>query len=263
MLSIKIIWCAFWYALSFLTRIPTVNFSVAYRVYKRPISQISLYFYPLIGIIIGSVLWLVYAVATWHGSAPVSVEHISVGLQSNHLVVAALLLAAWCLITGGLHLDGLADSGDAWVGGYGDRQRTLDIMKDPTVGPMGLMLVVIVLLLKFSALVMLVDQLDGLLLLGALLGIPMLARFSIIPLFYFTPYVREDGLGSDLKRSISPCISRLITLICVGLSFFFFELFLIWVKRFNHRPHGFFIRMGIRNHNRYPHIPSAGFTSMV
>jgi adenosylcobinamide-GDP ribazoletransferase len=53
-------------------------------------------------------------------------------------MLAALLLAVWVLLTGGLHLDGLADTADAWIGGQGDRDRTLAIMKDPRSGPIAI-----------------------------------------------------------------------------------------------------------------------------
>lgn len=65
---------------------------------------------------------------------------------------AALLLVFWVLATGALHLDGLADSADAWVGGLGDRERTLAIMKDPCCGPAAVVALVVVLLVKFAAL---------------------------------------------------------------------------------------------------------------
>jgi adenosylcobinamide-GDP ribazoletransferase len=71
---------------------------------------------------------------------------------------AALLLALWVLLSGALHLDGLADSADAWLGGFGDRERTLQIMKDPRSGPIAVVTLVLVLLLKFCALWVLVEQ---------------------------------------------------------------------------------------------------------
>jgi len=37
----------------------------------------------------------------------------------------------WVVITGGLHFDGLAVSADAWGSGLGDKERTLEVMKDP------------------------------------------------------------------------------------------------------------------------------------
>lgn len=218
---IKTAWFSFWYAIAFLTRIPAVNLSKALKENNNNISQNSLYFYPLVGMIIGFVLSMVYLVCAWQvGQADGA--YIS-GFDSSNLLIAALILTVWCLITGGLHLDGLADAADAWVGGYGDKQRTLDIMKDPTVGPMGAMLVVLILLIKFAALVVLVDKFNDFLLLGALIAIPMLARFSILPLFYATDYVREQGLGSDLKQSISMPMLLLLTAICAILSVIFLQ----------------------------------------
>lgn len=219
--SLKLAWFSFWYAIAFLTRIPAVNLSAALKANNKKISQGSLYFYPLIGLIIGSVMCAVYFLCAWQvtNSYPIEIT----GFDSSSLVIAALMLLTWCLITGGLHLDGLADAADAWVGGYGDKQRTLDIMKDPTVGPMGAMLVVIILLLKFSALVVVVDKAEGFYLVGAILGVPMLARFSILPLFYFTPYVREKGLGSNLKQSINPIFFIVVTVISMLLTVIFLQ----------------------------------------
>ncbi len=225
MTKIKTVWFSFWYAIAFLTRLPAVNLTTALKNNNQTIAQTSLYFYPLIGMVIGCALFFVYFICDWQvsNSAAATLTGISSGFESTSLIIAALILTTWCLITGGLHLDGLADAADAWVGGYGDKQRTLDIMKDPTVGPMGVMLVVLVLLLKFSALVVLVDKYDGVLLLGGLVIIPMLARFSILPLFYFTPYVRDKGLGTDLKRSISPMVLITLTILCTLLSVIFLQ----------------------------------------
>lgn len=215
--TVKIYWFSFWYAVAFLTRIPAVNLSAALKKNTLKISQCSLYFYPLVGMILGSILFLIYAVCTFHTSLSVP------DFNSSNLVIAALIVMAWCITTGGLHIDGLADAADAWVGGYGDKQRTMDIMKDPTVGPMGLMLVVLVLLLKFSALVVMLDKFESWRVFGALMIVPMLARFSIIPLFYFTPYVREKGLGSNLKQSISPIMLGTIATVCTLLSVVFLQ----------------------------------------
>lgn len=101
-------------ALQFLTRLPV---RIASEPDEKSIAQ-SLSYYPLVGLIIGALL---AGIAWGLSGAPV-------------LLSAALLLVTWVLVTGGLHLDGLADSMDAWVGGLGDRERTLAIMKDPYCG---------------------------------------------------------------------------------------------------------------------------------
>lgn len=219
--SIKTVWFSFWYAIAFLTRIPAVNLTAALKSNTKKISQGSLYFYPLVGLVIGLLMYAVYCICAWQVSN--STPFPTVGFDSSSLVIAALMLLNWCLVTGGLHLDGLADAADAWVGGYGDKQRTLDIMKDSTVGPMGAMLVVIVLLLKFSALVVVVDKAQGFYLIAAVFAVPMLARFSILPLFYFTPYVRDKGLGSNLKQSINPLLLIIVTTVTLLLTVVFLQ----------------------------------------
>ena len=54
-------------------------------------------------------------------------------------------MAAWALLTRGLHLDGLADTVDA-LGSYAGKERALEIMKRPDVGPFGVAALVLVLL---------------------------------------------------------------------------------------------------------------------
>lgn len=142
----------------------------------------SLIHYPLVGLLIGALL----AVLAWIlNDAPA-------------LLSAALVLAAWVLITGGLHLDGLADSADAWVGGLGDRDKTLAIMKDPYCGPAGVVGIVLVLLIKFAAVYALVEAGN----LTVLLLAPTLGRAALPLLFLTTPYVRRQGLGSALAACL-------------------------------------------------------------
>jgi len=219
--KLKLVWFSFWYAIAFLTRIPAVNLSKALNINNKEIGQSSLYFYPLVGLIIGALVCIVYVICAWQVSN--SYPQLSTNFDSSSLVIAALMLLVWSLLTGGLHLDGLADSADAWVGGYGDKQRTLAIMKDPTIGPMGTMLVVLVLLLKFAALVVVVDKAYDFYFVGAVLAVPMLARFSILPLFYFTPYVRDEGLGSNLKQSISPTLMMIVSVVTLLMAVIFLQ----------------------------------------
>jgi adenosylcobinamide-GDP ribazoletransferase len=164
----------FWIALQFLSSLPV-------RLPGMPEPEQlgrSLLFYPLVGLLFGGLLCLLDALLS---GAPV-------------LLHAALLLAAWVLLSGGLHLDGLADSADAWLGGFGDRERTLLIMKDPRSGPIAVITLVLVLLLKWTALVALIEQGHAL----ALLIVPMLGRGALLGLFLTTPYVRAGGLGQAL-----------------------------------------------------------------
>jgi adenosylcobinamide-GDP ribazoletransferase len=171
-------WHPFLIALQFLTLVP-VHF-------KQPPEATqngrSLLYYPLVGLLMGGVLWGVLALAG--GLAP--------GMA------AALTLGTWVLISGGLHLDGLADSADAWMGGFGDRERTLEIMHDPYCGPMGVITLILILLLKFTALEALIEQQQTLL----LIAIPVLGRGAVLALFLTTPYIRRGGIGEQMARHL-------------------------------------------------------------
>lgn len=168
----------FMIALQFLTRLPiTLKQMPSAEQNGR-----SALYYPLVGLLIGVVLLLT--------------QYLLGGVPT--LLQAALLLSIWVAITGGLHLDGLADSADAWAGGFGDKQRTLEIMKDPRSGPIAVVVVLLLLLLKFTALVALLDAGAG----SALLLAPLLARSALPLLFLTTPYVRKGGLGQALSTHL-------------------------------------------------------------
>ena len=81
--------------------------------------------------------------------------------------------------TGALHLDGLADSADAWLGGFGDPARTLEIMKDRAQRPVAVVVLVIMLLLKFSALLVVLQAQQP----SALVLAPLLGRAALLALF--------------------------------------------------------------------------------
>jgi len=168
----------FWIALQFLSSLPV---SLPGMPEPRELGR-SLLFYPLVGLLFGLLLWLA-----------------SLLLQGTPAPLhAALLLTVWVLLSGALHLDGLADSADAWLGGFGDRERTLQIMKDPRSGPIAVVTLVLVLLLKFCALWVLVEQGIG----AQLLLAPLIGRAAMLGLFLCTPYVRPGGLGQALAEHL-------------------------------------------------------------
>jgi adenosylcobinamide-GDP ribazoletransferase len=191
----------FWIALQFLSSLPI-------RLPGMPAPEEmgrSLLFYPLVGVLFGGILWA----SNWL-------------LQDTPLLLhAALLLTIWVLLSGALHLDGLADSADAWLGGFGDRERTLTIMKDPRSGPIAVVTLVLVLLLKFTALLALIEQQQAV----ALVIVPLIGRAALLGLFLTTPYVRAGGLGQalaeHLPRSVGVQVLAVSALACVliaGLS---------------------------------------------
>lgn len=179
----------FWIALQFLSSLPI---SLPGMPKPQELGR-SLLFYPLVGVLFGAVLMALNALLS--GAPP--------------MLHAALLLTAWVLLSGGLHLDGLADSADAWLGGFGDRERTLSIMKDPRSGPIAVVTLILVLLLKFTALLALIDSQSSI----ALLVAPVIARGAMLGLFLGTPYVRAGGLGQALADHLPRSIARQVLLI--------------------------------------------------
>lgn len=189
---------SFLVALQFLTRIPV-------RLSRLPLPEEigrSAIYYPAVGAVLGIIFWLFGQYLPSHDA----------WLQ------AVLLLVLWVVITGALHLDGFADMLDAWVGGYGDKERTLALMKDPRCGPMAVVGLFLLLLLKFVLLVQLVEQQWYVPLLLA----PWLARLGVVWLLAYVPYVREEGLGSylvqHLPRAILPKLFAvyLLLALCFG-----------------------------------------------
>ncbi|USA45004.1 adenosylcobinamide-GDP ribazoletransferase [Acinetobacter sp. C26M] len=164
----------FWIALQFLTVLPI---ELKTMPSAKQNGQAML-FYPLVGLLLGLIL---FTSAMLLAKLPI-------------ILSSALILVLWIWLTGGLHLDGLADTADAWVGGFGDPERTLKIMKDPACGPIGVLSLVVVCLLKFVALYVLLEQQMAVF----LIVLPMLGRS--VPLFLFptTPYVRAQGLGCSM-----------------------------------------------------------------
>lgn len=181
-------------ALGFLTRIP-----VPQRVFGHAgATARSLSWYPVVGLLLGGLLCAcAWAIRGW-----------------PPMLAAAALLAVWVGLTGALHLDGLADSADAWIGGMGDRERTLAIMKDPRCGPAGVVALVLTLLLKFAALASAAAW-PGVLL-AALLG-----RAVLTMAFLAVPYIRPGGMGEGLrgaprKSSLAAVILAVAGCFCLG-----------------------------------------------
>ena len=106
---------------------------------------------------------------------------------------AALLVTALALLTGGLHLEGLADAADGLFGGHTVEDR-LRIMRDPTVGSYGVIAVALVLLIKTAAIASLPEPR-----LPALLLFPALGRWSMAWAIVSFPYARREGLGSAFR----------------------------------------------------------------
>ncbi len=162
-------WHSWWAAVAFLTRLPTPPLG---RLAPETLAA-ALPWFPWVGAVLGAIL----ALGAW--LAPPAAE-----------LTAALLLILWVALSGNLHLDGLADTLDALAGGR-DREQRLALLKDPRSGPAAVSGVVLLLLLKFAALVTLLEAGAW----QALLLVPIVGRTALAGCFLALPYRREQGLG--------------------------------------------------------------------
>jgi adenosylcobinamide-GDP ribazoletransferase len=159
-------------AMQFLTIIP---FPFAFRCEKEDLGR-STALFPLAGLTIGALLvGLNWLFSPWLARS----------------LCDAILVTALAVITGGLHLDGLADVCDG-LAARGGRERFLAVMKDSQVGAVGAVALVLGLLLKWQALVSVPNELKW----QALLLFPVIARFGQVLALTGARHARQDGLGA-------------------------------------------------------------------
>jgi len=136
--------------------------------------------FPLVGLLIGTLLALV-----------------ALPFERAPLLRGALVLAAWVVLTGGLHLDGWGDACDGLLVAT-TPERRLEIMKDPRAGSWAVVGVGVLLLLKFAAVATLpMPQLAA-----ALIAAPVAGRWSMMVAAWVFPYARSSGLGAYFRDGL-------------------------------------------------------------
>lgn len=153
--------------LTFYTRVPVPKNMVLETIDFEK----SLGYVPIVGLLIGLLMYMMGYLFTCFSPA----------------VSAVLLLLVYIFITGGLHIDGVADTLDAF-GSNRSRERMLEIMKDSHVGSFGVVGIVMLFLLSFA----LLTEVP----LFALLLFPLVGRNAALLVASTNNYARESGLGS-------------------------------------------------------------------
>lgn len=180
-------------ALQFLTCLPLPGGQTSARELGR-----SAVYFPVAGLLVGAAVLGAY----W--------------LLGRALPVPAarvLALTVQVLLTGALHLDGLADTVDGLAGGS-SREETLRIMRDPHVGAVGVVAVVLILLIKAVALLLLPEAVCR----GALVVAPVAGRGAMVGSLAF-PYVRETGVGrafADHRSPLDPLAAAGVVAVAAG-----------------------------------------------
>jgi len=151
--------------------------------------------FPIVGLCLGALL----------GGA-----HYALNQVFSPLLSAALIVAAWAALTGGLHLDGLADCGDGLLAAVSPARR-LEIMRDPRLGTFGGAALMLHLLLKTLAIASLpVPSIPALLL------APTVARWLIL-IVAAQPSARPGGMGESFKQGLDRSVYAGAAIIPIAL----------------------------------------------
>ncbi len=164
------------FALSFLTSIPIRTPAPQHGDLGR-----AGVWFPIVGLLLGALL---------------AGAHYALNQIFSPLLSAALSVALWALLTGGLHLDGLADCGDGLLAAVSPERR-LEIMRDPRLGTFGGAALILQLLLKTFAIAALpVPSVVAFLL------APSIARWLIL-IVAAQPSARPGGMGDAFKHGLT------------------------------------------------------------
>lgn len=138
-------------------------------------------YFPLVG-------WLFGALAAGIASGAAALDSAD-GLGA--LLTAAVIVTAWALLSGFMHLDGLADSADG-IGVRGDAKQRLEVMRDSSIGAFGVIAVVLVLVLEVAAIAMIVESRSW----WALAAAPVLGRFGAAAALVWRTPASSHGLAA-------------------------------------------------------------------
>lgn len=172
----------FLHALAFFTRLPLP--ACAHGAWRVGLAAWT----PVVGLVVGGC-----AALTTLGAA----HCLPAG------IAAILGVAAWALITGGLHLDGVADCGDGLLSAAPDKEKRLEIMRDPRIGAFGAIALLLLLLLKIAALAHLAGGTSKRLWVACLLA-GVVARTLAIMALATQPMAKAGGLGEAFRRATRP-----------------------------------------------------------
>lgn len=176
----------------FLTRIPlNITLSIENDDFEK-----STIFFPLVGLIIGTFNYLTYLIFFKF---------------SEGLLPIILTVLANVIITGALHIDGLADSCDG-IFSARSKERILEIMRDSRVGTHGVIGIVFDFLLRIGILASVPTSKIAYFILIS----PVVSRAMIVFASSISVYARKgEGLGTLFIEKISK--QRALITVCIGL----------------------------------------------
>ena len=153
-------------------------------------------YFPLVGLLLGLILAGANGLLSFFNFEPYFI---------NVMLVILLIV-----LTGGIHLDGLADTTDALLSGK-DREEMLEIMRDSRIGVMGTLGLISIILLKIALVSALTVSLKTI----SLILMCVLSRWSLVFAMFLFPYAREDGKAKLFIQGINFKIFILATMLAL------------------------------------------------
>jgi adenosylcobinamide-GDP ribazoletransferase len=154
------------------------------------------------------------AIGALIGLACGSCAVVMISLGFNPIAASATAVVALVIVTGGLHLDGLADTFDALLSGK-PKDEMLRIMRDPHIGTMGVLSIASVMVLKIS----LLSCLGARSMIPAVVFMCAAGRWSCVMLMASFPYARPDGKARQFIAGANYGSLTAATIIMTAVSF--------------------------------------------
>ena len=176
-------------SIKFLTIIPAPG---------KEVGKNTVAFFPAAGIFLGAIIYIL---------------NFFLKKIFPQTITNAFILLVYTILTGGLHLDGLADTFDAISGSKGDRKKFFEILDDSRIGTSGTIALIFSIMLKF---LLLTEK--------SLLIFPVVSRWSIVFSMFISKPAKEDGLGSLFIRNTNFGMFLFSTIFSVAIA----SLFLHW-----------------------------------
>jgi len=128
-------------------------------------------------------------------------------------VVNVLLIVFLAVISGALHLDGLADTCDGIASGKTPEERW-QVMRDSRVGSFGIVGVCCLLLVKYVSL----NNVPQSLVMTSLVLMPVISRWAMVYAIFVYPYAKPSGLGKVFKQGVNWLKFVMATLIALAVA---------------------------------------------
>ncbi|MFA7294717.1 MAG: adenosylcobinamide-GDP ribazoletransferase [Candidatus Omnitrophota bacterium] len=186
---------SFLLALQFLTVLP-----LKVKQFNEKRMAWALVFFPVVGLFLGLMLVVLNMLLSVSGILPA--------------VVNIILVIVLIILTGGMHMDGLSDTADAFLSGK-DKEGILKIMRDPHVGVMGVLSLISSILLKIG----LLSSMSVIVKPAALILMCILSRWAVVMVMYLFPYARQEGKAKLFMQGLNLKILIVSLIIVLVFSF--------------------------------------------